>query len=218
MLSIKRSQCGASLIELMVSMVVGLMVLAGVSALFVDYISSNRSTLLMARLNQELGAAMDLVVRDVRRAGYWKNAINGVWYSGSTGVQSNPYAAITQTTTEIDYSASKDVTENEIIDTNDAFGFKLDHDTNALQMLRNGDWDDITDPSSTEITAFSITPTSRTIDLTPYCISTPGGSAPTMVIRFYEISISARSKADSSITRQITESVRVRNDNLSGSC
>ena len=156
--SFKHAQKGLSLVELMVGITVGLLILAGVTNLFADYIRSNKDLLAMTRLNQELRSATDLMARDIRRGGYWQNAINGVWYSGSAGVIANPYATV-DTTTGITYNYALDADNS--VGTTEAFGFKLD--TGALMMLKDNTWTAVTDSSSTTITSFTITPTLRTV-------------------------------------------------------
>lgn len=199
----------------MVGITVGLLILAGVTNLFADYIRSNKDLLAMTRLNQELRSATDLMARDIRRGGYWQNAINGVWYSGSTGVIANPYATV-DTTTGITYNYALDADNS--IGTTEAFGFKLD--TGALMMLKDNAWTAVTDSSFTTITSFTITPTLRTISLDCLKLCPGGGTAcyPQLTVRDIDISITGQSRNDSTITRQIRESVRVRNDQVTGAC
>ncbi|WP_161786948.1 PilW family protein [Noviluteimonas dokdonensis] len=64
----KRRQAGFTLIELMVSLVLALVVMAAVITLVVAVIRSNRQTLQSTRLNQELRATLNLVANDLRRA------------------------------------------------------------------------------------------------------------------------------------------------------
>lgn len=68
--AVAHRQGGFSLTELMVASAVGLIVLTGVLATFVNSLSSSSQHLKTARLNQDLSALMDIIVRDIRRAGY----------------------------------------------------------------------------------------------------------------------------------------------------
>ena len=61
---------GFSIVELLISVLLGLLVIAGVLSLFGNTIRSNRDVLASARLNQELSAAMNVMVDELRRAGY----------------------------------------------------------------------------------------------------------------------------------------------------
>lgn len=71
---IRRDARGFSLVEMLVSIAVGLFLLAGVVMLFSATLSSQSNTLKTTRLNQELRNVIDLISRDVRRAGYWQLA------------------------------------------------------------------------------------------------------------------------------------------------
>jgi prepilin-type N-terminal cleavage/methylation domain-containing protein len=70
----KRAQ-GFSLIELMVAMVAGLIVSGAVLAFTLASMKSNSEYMFSTRLTQELRNTMDLVTRDLRRAGYDEDAL-----------------------------------------------------------------------------------------------------------------------------------------------
>ena len=61
-----RSGGGFSLVELMVSIFIGLLIIAGVLALFGNTIAGNRDVLAWARLNQELSAVLGIMIREIR--------------------------------------------------------------------------------------------------------------------------------------------------------
>lgn len=67
----RQRQCGFSLVELMIGLAAGLFLLAGVVGIFAMSLQSNSINLKMTRLNQDLRSAMDLMQRELRRAGYW---------------------------------------------------------------------------------------------------------------------------------------------------
>ncbi len=71
---VQRRASGFSLVELMVSIAVGLVVLAGITTMFAHNVKAGGDAMKMARLNQELQATMSLMTRDIRRAGYWGKA------------------------------------------------------------------------------------------------------------------------------------------------
>ncbi|GEM_PF-1236924 len=76
-----------SLIELMIALAMGLFLLLGLSAFLTANLQSNASSVKLASLDQELRATMTLMVRDIRRAGYWGsstfNAASGVYAAGA---------------------------------------------------------------------------------------------------------------------------------------
>lgn len=69
-LSNKHRQSGVSLIELMISIALGLLLLAAATAMTVSSMVMNADTLSSARLNQNLDSVMHIMVNDIRRAGH----------------------------------------------------------------------------------------------------------------------------------------------------
>lgn len=80
----RRMVGGFSLIELMIALVVGLVVSGAVLAFTLASMKSNSEYILSTRLTQELRNSMDLVTRDLRRAGYDENALNYVATGNAT--------------------------------------------------------------------------------------------------------------------------------------
>lgn len=74
-------QHGLTLIELMISITLGLFVLSGLVYLTSSTINSNTQQLKTTRLNQELRALMHLVTRDMRRAGGMNYAADAIGFS-----------------------------------------------------------------------------------------------------------------------------------------
>ena len=68
-------QSGLSLVELLVGAAIGLFLVGGATKLFIDTLDDSRRLIIETRVNQDLRAASDLVARDLRRAGYWPNAL-----------------------------------------------------------------------------------------------------------------------------------------------
>lgn len=81
-------------------------------------VNSNSTTLKDIYLNQELRTIMNGIGRDIRRAGYWKNA---------NGIESNPYSTIfiNEKTDCILYSYDTEPNENRIIGNEDNYGIRL---------------------------------------------------------------------------------------------
>jgi prepilin-type N-terminal cleavage/methylation domain-containing protein len=65
-----RTQKGFSLIELMISMAVGLLIIAGVSNMFGGVLRGDSDMLNSMRLNSDLTSAMTLMTTEIRRAGF----------------------------------------------------------------------------------------------------------------------------------------------------
>lgn len=69
---------GFSLVELMVAMVAGLIVTAAVLAFTFSSMKSNGEYVVSTRLTQELRNTLELVTRDLRRAGYDEDALSNL--------------------------------------------------------------------------------------------------------------------------------------------
>ena len=238
-------QRGLSIVEFMVGIAVGLFIVGGTAKLFVDYLGSNRNLLLETRMNQDLRAAADLVVRDLRRASYWRNASAGISTNPAVLPAANPYRTVDYTSGVLTYSYSKDDVDN-INNATEAFGVKRDvlSGKGVLQLQTAGGWQTITDPATLNIPStngLTITPTAaRVVDLWDECpcifeltctkntFKNPNpdtglkginyDNRPRISIRQYLLNIRAQSSADPTIVREIRELVRVRNDQLDGTC
>lgn len=235
-----RRQRGLTMLELLVGVAVGLIVVLGAVKLAIDAFGSNRRMLLETRVNQDLRAAADLIARDIRRAGYWQNAASGIFTTtGSGTVISNPYTGIALDTSNanahvIEYRYARDATNT--VETAEEAGFRL---SNGVLEFLNGDggWQALTDPRVVTITNLSVTAVpARVVDLYTYCacmtkltctaaqfqdstLSTNYvSSRPTVTIRQYDMVLAGRSATDAAVQREIRETVRVRNDVMSGSC
>ena len=212
------AQRGMSLVELLVGVALGLFLVAGAATLFVNHLGNSRRLLLEARLNQDLRAAADIVTRDLRRAGYWGNALQGTVAIGSSSTTvANPYATVTPGTGTITYDFSRDATENNTRDANERFIFDLNGGT--IGMTINGARQVITDPDTVTITGFTITPTVTAVDIRDACAKTcTGGGCPTITVRQYLVTIAGSAARDANVTRTLQTRVRVRNDAFAGVC
>lgn len=90
---IMRKESGFTLVELMIGLVIGLLVLGGVLSVYITTIRTSSSTLNSSRLNQEMGAIMNIMANDIRRAGYWSGGVmaspvnNPFSQTGSTALE-----------------------------------------------------------------------------------------------------------------------------------
>jgi type IV pilus assembly protein PilW len=213
---------GFSLVELMVGMAIGLVVVLGAMSMVVQIQTGSWNLQVETRLNQDLRAAADVIARDLRRGGYWGDAIRGTQTVGGTSTTpQNPYAAVSGSTSAgLAYGFSRDAVENNVLDAGEQFGFRLS--SGMLQMqTSNGVWQDLTDSKNLTITAFNITPSDTALPLGHLCAKgcAPGTpNCPTTRVRSYLIGLTGQSVRDSSVVRNMNISVRVRNDQLQGQC
>jgi type IV pilus assembly protein PilW len=231
----RRLCSGMSIIELMIGLAIGLFILAGASAMFVNNVVNSRQILLESRINQDLRSTMDLITRDLRRGGYWGNSLAGTVATGSNSTTvANPYTTVTRTgTNAIGYAYTRG-TENDALDTaTEQFGFKLDTSIKAIQMNIGGStWQTLTNTDIVNIpnNGFTITPTETAIDVRAACaktcidtvlppsIPTSAENCPRIQVRTYNIVLTGESTANPAVTRTLRSQVRVRNDAISGAC
>ena len=71
-------QRGVTMIEMMVGILVGLIVLWGISTVYINSARGSRTTTAQNAMNQDMRAVMDIMVGDIRRAGYWQTTVLGV--------------------------------------------------------------------------------------------------------------------------------------------
>jgi prepilin peptidase dependent protein B len=146
--------------------------------------------------------------------------------------------------TAVTYSYSQG-TENNILDAGENFGFQLN---SGVLEYRNGSsgWVPISDSNSVTITAFSVTPAHQCVSLVSYCsgnvstgcaVCTIGNGlldangcptsactgagitgCPRLTLRRFDIALQGTAASDSSVVRNLQESVRVRNEQFSGAC
>lgn len=65
---------GFSLVELMVGLLAGLIVIAAASSLYVAIVRANATTVQLSALNTSMQSLLDVMERDIRRAGYFASA------------------------------------------------------------------------------------------------------------------------------------------------
>jgi prepilin peptidase dependent protein B len=224
-----RLQRGLSIVELMVGVAVGLFIIGGAIKLFLDMFNNNRRLVLETRVNQDLRAAADIIARDVRRAGYWRGAASGVY-----GAASNPYAAYGAASTtagSLLYAYDRD--GNSAVDTAERAGFQLAG--NQINMIVGGAGQPLTDPATVRITRFEILNAASGVQWSELwqhcpCVAIASGAAgacptisasasrPQIGARWVDIVIEGQAATASSVTRQVVESVRLRNGQTRGQC
>ncbi|MEM4724522.1 MAG: prepilin-type N-terminal cleavage/methylation domain-containing protein [Candidatus Hadarchaeum sp.] len=207
------SNKGFTLTELLVAMVVGLFIVGGTLAIYATTVSANAGFIRTARLNQELRAAVDLISRDIRRAGYRHDAQNDCLGVGYVAYNTNCTAfnaiTITASGSQIEFAYDETSGNAGVIDNGESHGYRLSGGViqSKVHDGSNYVWQDVTDGSNIVVTSLLFTPNTQTIDL-----DGAGPGTASINIRTIAISISGRLAADSSVTRQLTEIVRLRND------
>lgn len=217
-------QRGLSIVELLVGVALGLLITSGAISLFVTNLGNTRRLIVEARMNQDLRTAADLIARDLRRAGYWTNSIDGTIASGvSSTTSSNPYIAVNAGSSEISYNFARDT--NNILNTNEQFGFRLN--SGVIEMKTDAaTWQAITNPNVVTISTFTIIPTVTVLPTGDVCqktcaagaVSPEGTNCPTLTVRQYNMLLRGNAPGNNTVTRELQSSIRVRNDQFAGVC
>jgi prepilin peptidase dependent protein B len=215
---------GLSMVELLVGAAVGLVVVAAATSVVAAHQRDLRRTLSEARLMQDLRTTSELVVRDLRRAGYWSAAASGVRSDGDGAVPiANPHATIAPAlgaSSAVALSFSNGGAGVGVEDS-ERFGFRLRGGGVELQ-LGAGNWQAINDPATLVVTAFRVEPRVEEISLAAFCAAPCAAASavcpPRQQIRSFDVSLAARSATDATLTRGLRTSVRARSDAVVGSC
>ena len=204
---------GMSLVELMVGITVGLFVVAAATTLMANQLSDNRRLLVETQVQQDLRATMDIITRQLRRAGAANilEAQAGMTTStGAAGTRMNYTTILPAAGTEVGFSFRRSVGDA------GPYGFKLE--ANTIKTFVSGSvspWPELTDSNVLKVTAFSVTPTvvaSAVLPCPKLCADGTATCWPQLVVRDYEITIEAQAKNDATVRRTMSSRVRLRND------
>lgn len=220
-----RAQRGITLIELMIGLVLGLLVTGIAVQMYISSLSITKQTTATVRLNQELRAIADLIVGDIRRAGFWSNATSGGDNPYSTlvsgGQASSGYIDLFEPTGGgyrciiLAYENSG-VTPNEHI-----YGYRLDGSADSIEILTatsysSSSFANCSDPSGSGLTSsWETLSDSRVLNNISLIFRFNPSSAASWAQasdKIIEFDLSAEATGDPAIIRQISESVRVRNE------
>jgi prepilin peptidase dependent protein B len=221
-LGARAGERGASLVELMVGVVVGLFIVAGVAAFAAGFSSASRRLVLEARLTQDLRAAMDIVTGELRRAGYWQNAASGVApadaAASAAAYEFTGFAALTPegpaSTPGVVYAYDRSAAP--VASVADRASFGLIKGVLTSSIGASGE-QPLTDGATTLVTAFDV----RAQSLVE-AMSCPTGCAaagcPSLAVRQLAVTLRAQSTVDPAVRRTLVGRVRVRNDQPTGAC
>ena len=200
-----RFQSGYNLIELMISITIGMLISVAVLTIFISVIKSDNDSLKSIRLNQDMRAAMGLIIRDLRRAGYNSGAVADIL----TGAATTPFQNLNIDAVNSCLNYSYDADENGAL-VSESFGFKLNagaiqSSTNTTDCSANGTWFNLTDQFLTNISVFSVSDPDTDGD------GNPGITSNGVTTHLVTVSFTANLIRDTTVVRTITETVEVRN-------
>lgn len=210
------SEQGFSLVELLVTLVILSLLVVSLLEIYVTSAQRSQDALNRARLDQSLQGAMSLMSNDIRRAGFWGGATSGI----HTATNSNPFMAADISINGagncivLTYDQNGDGSLPSVGSGSDdeRYGYRLLN--SIIQARPTGGsydcsaaaeaWENITDANVIQITALTFVESDQIVLI--------GSGTPTMKIRTISISMTGRLTSDNSVTKTLTEQVRVRND------
>ena len=219
-------QRGYSLIEFIFAMAVSMIAVAAISTATVTNLKTSRKEVARHKLDHQLRQVMDVITRDVARAGYWANSSSMI---GTNVV--NPYAPITSTATCIAFMYNRDTPTPVAPNDDEKFGYALSNGT-ILSRVPGAPvgcadftgWSPLTDPNVVNITAFSVTQlfpndtnsttASATEDGLSYTARRVVNGNNVLCVREFQLSLTGNLVLNSGVpvTQTLQTTVRVRND------
>lgn len=211
-------QRGMSLVELMVGITIGLFVVAAATLMVGNQLTDNRRLLLETQLQQDMRATMDIMSRQIRRAGTLEPSKSQELLasdSGAVGIRNDAAMQIVQPTAdEIQFQYHLTIADRN-------FGFQK-QGTVVRTFLGPSGWHELTDPNAVTVTSLDfavITPQreSMAIPCPKLCPAPPANNRscwPTVQVRGYVITLEAHAKGDDKVKRRMQSEVYVRNDYL----
>lgn len=179
-MQLMRQQSGFTLIELMISMTIGLIVIAAATTIVVTNMGAQRDSADMISLNQDMRAIANLMTRDIRRAGFLTSEPedNGALLLANPFFDDSTVGATTDISV-LDsgncllFSYNRDDDNPPVIDANERLGFRLSG--GALQMRTEGttneacdteaEWETISGPRLT-FAEITFTPSVQALNVT----------------------------------------------------
>jgi prepilin peptidase dependent protein B len=225
------AQRGLGLVELLIASAIGLFLLAGLTDFLGRSLTHSGRNFQDARLTQDLNVAMDLMTRDLRRAGYSSAAA-----AASTAASAADNAFTRDIASAIDgginiatsgcvlYSydfAPVPPGEAGKRDANERLGFRLRGgaveagiDVNDCAPTATAGWQQLTDPRLTRVTGLRFEYVNADGSETGLPIATPLAPGANWVVcmRLIRVTLTGQLLNTPAVTRTLTQTVRVRND------
>jgi prepilin peptidase dependent protein B len=198
---------GFSLIELMVSVAIAMFLMLGITAFFMASSKASMDNVQATRVNNTLRAAVELMSRDIARAGYWRDSSLHIGPN-----YANPFGAVavSQYKTARDCVVfAYDANSDGILDPAEYRGFRLNGTVIEMKVAGSawqcdeGTWQALT-PSLIKVESLEF-------GLVSY--GTASGTR-TVVDRRVSIKLSGSASGDSAVRQNFDETINVRNDNI----
>lgn len=226
LIPLKKCDSGFSLVELLISLVIGLIIVATGIAIFINTAATDFYQLKVTRINQELRGVINLISRDVRRIGYIGPSglaplIGTATWNPFISDASSNFLFVLQDVNNFDGDATTydcilfaidDNTDGVDDGNSERFGYRLAPVTagshiNAIKMRQSGsacttnNWESITDDNIINITSLTFKPSLQRV-----------GTNSNLIICTIEISITGTLISEPTVQRTVNQSVKLRND------
>lgn len=147
MLRIRHVQSGFTLVELMIALVIGLVVLAGAAGIYLTSLRLQNDNLNLVRLTQDMRSMTDVMVRDIRRAGFVSSdpaqnlaaMRDNPFFGPAADIRTHWSGACIVYAYNRDDDSNGDGVSNEVppvVDANEYLGFRLN--AGQLEMRQSG--------------------------------------------------------------------------------
>lgn len=204
-------QSGATLVELMVSVTIGLFLLSGLLAFVVNNLEGNARIVKATKLNSSMRTLMTFMADDIRRAGTWNNAIVRI---GSFDV--NPFEAVTPLGINpcilYRYDRDLDGALGTTAANDERYGFILDNGTVKMRggsgtytCTASAEWVAVTDPKDIRITALTFYVAQNNPPIT---------LRHSVQARDVHITLSGQLTSDPTVQQTLSQMVRIPNDGI----
>ncbi len=218
-----RGQRGLSIVEMMVGVAIGLIVVAASSLLVSTQLGDNRRLLTETQLQQDLRASMDIITRELRRAGAQREegVLKSLWQPNQTAVHNTRAWDLTPaagfaSVVGFEYEPESGAEVSRL-------GFERVGNVIKTNLASIGP-QELTDGNVLKVTEFIVTANNSGLTVPgsapeqlPCPKKCPDGTAacwPRLTVRELDVKITGESVAFPEVKRSLQSNVRLRNDYL----
>lgn len=208
-----KKQKGISIIEVLIALIITTIVTAATLSLFSNALDTSRQLTGTAKLDQLLNNTVEIIARDIQRAGYNTNATTSAtnpFFSGTDDVSVGGSSDCVTFSYQVDATTSPTTSVNR-------FGYRLSGGAVQYRTSAAGanpcaasGWENVTDPNIITISAFTVT--LNTTNINPSTGSTTTSTATITSYRSVTITITGNLVGSSSVSRTITRTIKIFNN------
>ena len=210
---------GFTLIELMIAMVIMLVFTMVTVEISANVFNSNTRSIQMIQLSNEMRSAIQVISRDIRRAGYNDDALAGLMATqainsgvtmGAPDVNGIANCLRVQYD-DLEGDQQQVVYRLRVVNLVGRVSAHYEADASCDTALDDDDWVDISDPLLTHVSALEFGLSSHLTDISE---NTSNGNMIRVGVEQISITISATLRNDATVVRSISNEVQIRNQYL----